>query len=275
MSRSSVLLGLIQTLLFGAVFGLPFINGQVIQAQTVAGPVLLPEPPGAMARDWPPAGTAGKAEAIQTARTRYATGTRFSSAANLDLDPWGEHLALRAAMLAREYSAARAARAEFAAFVERVSNGDSDTITGVYVPGIFSYPVEGQPAGNAGYVSGAVDRLTQFNLASQYGTVGFWPTTIWRVPRFNLASGQKVQVIFGDGSAKSYVIAETHSFQAKQPNSPFSDFLELDQENSVWSAEDLFYKMYAGDERVVFQTCIAADGVSTWGRYFVIAIPTP
>jgi hypothetical protein len=35
----------------------------------------------------------------------------------------------------------------------------------------------------------------------------------------------------------------------------------------------MFNRAYVGENRVVFQTCLAAEGNPSWGRLFVIAVP--
>jgi hypothetical protein len=39
------------------------------------------------------------------------------------------------------------------------------------------------------------------------------------------------------------------------------------------SSTDLFNQMYTGGNKVVFQTCIYANGNWSWGRLFVTATP--
>jgi hypothetical protein len=63
-------------------------------------------------------------------------------------------------------------------------------------------------------------------------------------------------------------------YQALSPSSPYSDFLDLDDPNGTRiSVETLFYKVYTQNGTLVLQTCIEANGNSSWGRLFVIAVP--
>jgi hypothetical protein len=57
-------------------------------------------------------------------------------------------------------------------------------------------------------------------------------------------------------------------YQALKPNSPYSTFRDLSNDENL-TAEQVFKKVYTGERRVKFQTCIEANGVSTWGRLFV------
>jgi hypothetical protein len=35
----------------------------------------------------------------------------------------------------------------------------------------------------------------------------------------------------------------------------------------------MFDRAYLGDHHLTLQTCIAAEGISSWGRLFIIAVP--
>ena len=61
-------------------------------------------------------------------------------------------------------------------------------------------------------------------------------------------------------------------YQALDSENPFSDFRDLEND-LVLSAAEMFTKVYTGQYHVTLQTCIARDGISSWGRYFVIAEP--
>jgi len=61
-------------------------------------------------------------------------------------------------------------------------------------------------------------------------------------------------------------------YQALQPNSPWSSFRGLN-DNTTLNAEQMFKRVYAGDRHLTFQTCIQAEGILSWGRLFVVAVP--
>jgi hypothetical protein len=61
-------------------------------------------------------------------------------------------------------------------------------------------------------------------------------------------------------------------FQALEPESVSSSFRNLDR-NEVLSAAEMFNRAYVGGNRLVFQTCIGAEGNVSWGRLFVVAVP--
>ncbi len=165
-------------------------------------------------------------------------------------------------------------RAALDEFIAQVNTGNSDTIAGVFVHNVLALPIRQQPSNNPGYVSTEDGVVTQFGMASQYGSIGILGHNYLAGSLFfDLELGQEVYIVKGDGSVEGYRITELRHFQALQPNSPYSDFLDLDNDNAKLSATDLFYQIYDADDRVVFQTCINANGSSAWGRLFVIAEP--
>jgi hypothetical protein len=157
-------------------------------------------------------------------------------------------------------------------FVESVSTG-SRAVTGIYINENFSLNVGQQPSGSPGYITDNSDEVTQFGLAADYGSKGFLAHNyLSGISFFDLAVGMKLTLVYGDGSTESYKIEEIRSFEALQPNSPTSTFVDLDEGGKL-SATDLFYSIYNSNNPVVLQTCIANHGVSTWGRVFIIAVP--
>jgi hypothetical protein len=160
-------------------------------------------------------------------------------------------------------------------FVAAVATDGSQAVAGLFVSAEFAMPVRQQPAGKPGYVALTDDVLTQFGLANQHGTIGLLAHNDLAGARFfDLSIGQNIYIALGDGTVQEFQVTEIHRFQAKQPNSPFSKFLDLDQAKAELSVEALFYQIYQGKDQVVFQTCIAKDGIPTWGRLFVIANAT-
>jgi hypothetical protein len=79
-------------------------------------------------------------------------------------------------------------------------------------------------------------------------------------------------LVYGDGSTTSFRIEAMHRFQALSPDSTQSRFIDLESGEEL-SAASLFYNIYNNDNAVVLQTCIENDGISTWGRLFVVATP--
>jgi len=87
-----------------------------------------------------------------------------------------------------------------------------------------------------------------------------------------LAIGQQVLLIYGDGRVENFVVASVLRFQASDSKSISSSFRNLDR-NETLSATEMFNRAYAGERHLAFQTCIEANGNTSWGRLFIVAIP--
>lgn len=159
----------------------------------------------------------------------------------------------------------------FADFNKSVQTGESDVLRGVYVQDVLALPVVQQPQSNPYYVSNRDGQITQFSIASQYGNTGLLAHNTLSGRLFSqLAVGQEVRLVYGDGNVKYFVITQILRFQALQPKSISSSFRNLDR-NETLTAGEMFNRAYLGESRAVFQTCIAAQGNASWGRLFVIA----
>ncbi len=162
---------------------------------------------------------------------------------------------------------------DFTVFSQAVQNGKAGSLRGVYVPNVLALPIVQQPAGNAGYVSSNDGQATQFAIASQFGNVGLLAHNYLSGKSFSqIAVGQEVRLVYGDGRVEYFIVTEILQYQALQPNSPWSSFRNLN-DNTTLNAEQMFKRVYAGDHHLTFQTCIQADGISSWGRLFVVAVP--
>jgi len=161
----------------------------------------------------------------------------------------------------------------FTEFNQSVQNGEADVLRGVYVPDVLALPVIQQPTDKPYYVSNRDGQITQFSIASQYGNTGLLAHNTLSGRLFSqLAIGQEVRLVYGDGRAEYFVIVQILRFQALQPESVSSSFRNLDR-NETLTAGQMFNRVYLGESRAVFQTCIAAEGNPSWGRLFVIAVP--
>ena len=162
---------------------------------------------------------------------------------------------------------------DFTEFSKTVKNNQTGVLRGVYVPDVLALPVVQQPSGNAAYVSTTDGQLTQFRMAAQFGNVGLLAHNNLSGKLFSqLATGQEVRLVYGDGKVEYFVIKQVLSFQALQPTSPYSSFRDLNNGDKL-TAEQLFGKVYKGNRHITFQTCIAGPGSLSWGRLFVIAVP--
>jgi len=162
---------------------------------------------------------------------------------------------------------------DFTVFSQAVQNGKVDSLRGVYIPNVLALPIVQQPSGNAGYVSSNDGQATQFAMASQFGNVGLLAHNYLSGKSFSqIAVGQEVRLVYGDGRVEYFVVTEILQYQALQPNSPWSSFRDLN-DNTTLNAEQMFKRVYTGDRHLTFQTCIQAEGISSWGRLFVVAVP--
>jgi len=164
---------------------------------------------------------------------------------------------------------------EFSEFVLSVTDGEAGVVRGVYVPNSFAYQVVQQPVEDYGYVSTDAEMVTQFSSANQYGVTGLLAHNYLAGSAFSeLAVGQEIRVVYGDGDIEYYQVSIISSFRAIDPLSATSNFIDLST-NVEYTVQDIFYQFYTGKEHVTFQTCIAKGSDASWGRLFVVAYPIP
>jgi hypothetical protein len=158
-------------------------------------------------------------------------------------------------------------------FAAAVENGEAGTLRGVYAEDVFALPIIQQPANDAGFVSRDETVLTEFRLAADYGNVGVLAHNDLGGQYFaQLAPGQRVQLIYGDGRIEYFRVTHSDRYQATSPSSMYSDFIDLDTQEYL-TAGELFAKVYMGPRHITFQTCVSNAGNLSWGRLFVFAEP--
>jgi hypothetical protein len=158
-------------------------------------------------------------------------------------------------------------------FIGQISDGQAGIVRGVYIPGILAAPVIQQPAGSNDFVSPWQNVITQFGLASRWGSTGLLAHNYLAGEAFEaLRNGQEIDLVDGSGSISTFRVAEILRFQALESDGTATRFLDI-QSGRTYSSADLFSRLYSQPGRVVFQTCIQAKGNPSWGRLFVIAIP--
>jgi hypothetical protein len=167
----------------------------------------------------------------------------------------------------------KSATSDFQDFYNPIQNGEADVLRGVYVSNTLAFPIVQQPDDEPYYVSSQNGEVTQFGTASQYGNIGLLAHNNLSGKSFSkLAVGQEVELVYGDGRIEKFVITEVLHFQALQPQSQQSSFLNLDHAETL-SASQMFDRAYTGSHHLTFQTCIKANGNMSWGRLFVLASP--
>jgi len=159
-------------------------------------------------------------------------------------------------------------------FVSSVQNSNPSQITGIYVQNVMAFPVVQQPSSQAGYVSTQNSIVTQFGLASDYGSIGILAHNYLAGAQFfNIMNGSIISLVYGNGHVEYYKVTIVKQYQALSPNSVYSQFINLAQPDVTLSSTDLFYQTYGLGNVLVLQTCILANNDPSWGRLFIIAEP--
>ncbi len=162
---------------------------------------------------------------------------------------------------------------EFDIFTNAVTNGDANAVRGVYAPGVLALRVLQQPKGDYTYVTSMAGVVTQFMPAATTGVTGLVAHNYLAGEKFSLLEiGQFVDIVYGDGSVKRYLIDDAFRYQALDPDNPYSDFIELESKQHFTSTE-VYNMHYRSTDQVTFQTCISNGDSLEWGRLFVIAVP--
>ena len=161
------------------------------------------------------------------------------------------------------------------ALVSPLNGGQADSVRGIYIPDLLTAPVVQQPFENHEFISTEENTLTQFGLASNFGSIGLLAHNYLAGASFSqLERGQKFYLIYESGRMSAFVVTEIFRYQALNPNSTSSKFVDL-QTNHLLTARDLFTKVYKRRGQVIFQTCIAEGQEPSWGRLFIISEPYP
>ncbi len=160
--------------------------------------------------------------------------------------------------------------------IDQVSTSqDANLVTGIFQYKNIQAAVVQQPAGQPAYVSTNNDQVTQFGMAAKYGTTALLAHNYLEGQAFfNVAAGDKITLIYGDGHTQNYKVTAIKQYQALSPTSTYSKFIDLDDPSgTTLTSTDLFNDIYTVSGRLVLQTCIEKDGQSSWGRLFIIAEP--
>ena len=158
-------------------------------------------------------------------------------------------------------------------FIQHVVNGQAEELRGVFIPRVMAARIVQQPNGHNEFISPREGILTQFGLSSEYGATGLLAHNYLAGEKFSLLEPGKVfYLVYGDGKVSRFVVREVERYQALDPLSLTSRFVSL-QDKSLFSATELFERVFNRPGQVIFQTCIAKGGESSWGRLFIIAEP--
>lgn len=153
-------------------------------------------------------------------------------------------------------------------------NGEQERLLSVQMPGQLSFTVVEQPLDNPTFVSVQPRTVTRFQLADRYGTIGLLAHNTHSGAAFNqLNIGDRIILRYKNQRYVEYQVQSIKKFQALSPNSAHSTFIDLG-DGTRYSASELFMNMYGADNQLVFQTCLARNGLNNWGRLFVTAKQT-
>ena len=151
---------------------------------------------------------------------------------------------------------------------------EANTLSSVHFEDSLVIPVVQQPGGQPNFVSKNGGEITQFSSASDYGNIGLLAHNFLSGKSFfRLIVGEEIDLIYDDGTIETFVVSQILKYEALDSKSPFSSFRNLNNQDEVLSAQQMFERAYGGDHHITFQTCIAKYGNASWGRLFVMAVP--
>jgi len=155
----------------------------------------------------------------------------------------------------------------------KISKRPIEGVSGVYFgKGRFLRVVD-QPKNKPGFVSTISNTATNFQMASKFGNIGLVAHNYLGGRLFHdVEIGDNIHVMDGFGRTRIYKVKETLRYQAVNPRSTRSNFIELET-RQLCTASDVFKRVYKGKHHLVLQTCIKKGSNDEWGRKFVIAYP--
>jgi hypothetical protein len=158
-------------------------------------------------------------------------------------------------------------------FAGALKSADKSEIRGLYAADLMALRIVQQPLNDRGYVASVEDVATLFRQAALMNTIGLLAHNYFAGKYFSeIEVDDELQVIYGDGSYKTYVVTTIFRFQALDPRNMNSNFIDL-QSGATYSAAQLFKQVYMGEHHLTLQTCIQQGQEASWGRLFVIAQP--
>jgi hypothetical protein len=167
-------------------------------------------------------------------------------------------------------------RSRINGFFRRILSGNSSQVVGILAPGEFFHPIVQQPKDDAVFVSDDPDQVTQYGLPSQYGTTALLAHNgLAGEDFFKFQIGSSFVLVYGNGATKIFQVGSIQTYQALDPENPYSDFVITGSNSPELTSADLFRHVYTHAGDVVIQTCIARDGQPSWGRIFITAHPIP
>jgi len=159
-------------------------------------------------------------------------------------------------------------------FIINVVQPYCDAPTGVYVKDKLQLTVTQQPSDQPGFVSTISGTVTQFSNAAEHGSIGLLAHNYLSGSDFyEIDLKDRVDLVYGNGQIEKYVVSDIRQYQALDPTSPYSSFVNLADPSQIVTYSELFNTIYDAQDRLILQTCISNQESGSWGRYFVIAVP--
>lgn len=162
----------------------------------------------------------------------------------------------------------------FDQFISEMKNGNANQVVGIWVENVMALEVVYQPAGNSSFVSTVDDVVTYFlypwEKAGNHGLLAH--NYLAGRYFFDVGYGDIITLVFGDGYYQDFEVTQIKEYQALQPNSPYSNFIDLETGEQK-NVNTVFMEVYMGDFHTTLQTCIANGGEGEWGRQFTLAPP--
>lgn len=164
---------------------------------------------------------------------------------------------------------------KFYQFVKNVTaKKNGNQYVGMIVPKLFTLPIAQQPNGRPDFVSSEPEVVTEFSLTKQFGSTGLLAHNHLAGSNFSkIKENDLIVLVTADKEYLLYKVEKISSYQALSPNSPYSNFVDLNDASRILSAVDLFMEVYTEEGSLVIQTCISQGNEPSWGRLFVQAFP--
>jgi hypothetical protein len=158
-------------------------------------------------------------------------------------------------------------------FISQIVSGQGSEWRGLYAAEKFTARIVQQPPSNYTFISLEQGVLTQYMLAEE-DVIGLLAhNTHAGQYYFLLSHGDSFYLIADDATIRLYQVLQIDRYQALQPNSNTSDYKNL-QTGEILTTAQIFARYYMGEPHVTLQTCIAQNGLTNWGRLFVVAQPS-
>ncbi len=115
--------------------------------------------------------------------------------------------------------------------------------------------------------------LGQYATASNKGAIGMLAHNYLMGMYFpTMYIGQEITVKYSDGTSQMFVVSNVLRYKATDPDNFSKPFLSKNGSGSQMSAMQVFNQAYKNGW-LTLQTCIAAEGHSSWGLLFIQASP--